>query len=827
MKEIDFLDAVGRVDKQYIEECITYKPPKKMNVWIKRMSAIAACFLVVMGAILIVNHMNQAGISDPVIIDENGFYIENGVLLKYTGSETDITIPEEVETIADYTFLENTNASKIEVVRLGASVQKVETNAFAGLENLVDVIIAANNLSFVEEDGLIMTSDGSILLHYEREGETKFTIPESVRFVAAHAVQATELEEIDFGNVEYIGYNAFASNTKLKAIYLPDSVKYICEGAFSDCRSAVDGYIPDDVEFGGDAFSGVPFYLTMIAGQMSPLEERVRGLVTPPEEVVKSNLDALTEQIWYTLAALRGETLTPTSESTRRAYTIGTNAPEIPDGMVVPTEFVISGLTYADGTYVYDLDIHIPAGDYTIVLQATPENMNTALYWEDVVYCILNLFYLQNPETVQQEETVSAFGWTAVFEWDGDTYGDVTFTHEDGRIVHNTLGYRSAVRPTITFSPNRTRAAVEYRHENGQYCFYVIALNRDILMNPNYQYTEYLNRYYGEYVKGSLYWADEDNIEGRNEYGWFRYNIYEYHVTILEEMVMEDPNVIPVAPALSAKANALPAPAEEARIKYSVIGGSPVVYVFDDDMRFYLVYLNADMSIGSLFESTIMLPNGYTNGRIVGAEGGGGSGEFRLYVAAKVNGINVILDYFFICYGDLPQPEWVMLYSPSDSMLYMTVSQLEQRYGKLTLEYSEHGPSQPVYSVEYMDGVYLVFHNHSMDDPLTGDMVPNEIIVTDDVGYTVNEMTVGKDISEFVNVLDRYETYVSYSIINGTVEVTMYIFDAYIFTYTVSAENLILPDETTATNEEWEKWAESYLRNPSGKILQIRIGLTQ
>ena len=55
----------------------------------------------------------------------------------------------------------------------------------------------------------------------------------------------------------------------------------------------------------------------------------------------------------------------------------------------------------------------------------------------------------------------------------------------------------------------------------------------------------------------------------------------------------------------------------------------------------------------------------------------------------------------------------------------------------------------------------------------------------------------------------------------------MCIFDAYIFTYTVSAENLILPDETTATNEEWEKWAESYLRNPSGKILQIRIGLTQ
>ncbi|MBO5127473.1 MAG: hypothetical protein J6D10_07870, partial [Clostridia bacterium] len=164
MKEIDFLDAVGRVNHKYIEECITYKPPKKMNVWVKRISAIAACFLVVMGAILMINHLNQ-----PVIIDENGFYIEDGVLLRYTGSETDVTIPEEVETIADFTFLENTNRTKIEVVRLGASVQKVETNAFAGLENLVDIIIAANNLSFVEEDGLLMTSDKSILLQYKRQ----------------------------------------------------------------------------------------------------------------------------------------------------------------------------------------------------------------------------------------------------------------------------------------------------------------------------------------------------------------------------------------------------------------------------------------------------------------------------------------------------------------------------------------------------------------------------------------------------------------------------------------------------------------------------------
>lgn len=305
---------------------------------------LAACFLFIIGAVLIINHLNP-----PVIIDENGFYIEDGVLLRYTGSETDVTITEEVETIADFTFLENTNRTKIEVVRLGAGVQKVEINAFAGLENLVDIIIAANNLSFVEEDGLLMTSDKSILLHYKRQGETKFTIPESVRFVAAHAVQGTELEEIDFGeNLEYIGYYAFTSNYKLKAIHLPDSVKYIGEGAFSDCTSAVDGTIPKDAEVSDNAFWRVPFFNTMLAGQMCPGEEIRRGLITPSEAIRKSDLYSLTEQLTYVLASIRGDTDYKPSEAAKFGYAAVHDLAEIPEGMTVSKTLSMEDISFVD-----------------------------------------------------------------------------------------------------------------------------------------------------------------------------------------------------------------------------------------------------------------------------------------------------------------------------------------------------------------------------------------------------------------------------------------------------------------------------------------------
>ena len=508
MREIDLLEAVGKVDMRFVEECITYTAPNKLHVWMKRMSAIAACFLMVIGAVLIINHMNQ-----PVIIDENGFYIENGVLLKYTGSETDITIPEEVETIANFTFLDNTNANKIKVIRLGTSVHKVEANAFAGLENLVDVIIASNNLSFVEKDGLIMTSDGSILLHYERKGETKFTIPESVRFVAAHAVQGTELEEIDFGeNLEYIGYNAFASNYQLKAIHLPDSVKYIGEGAFSDCTSAVDGTIPEEAEVIDNAFWRVPFYNSMLAGQMSPGEEIVRGLITPSEAIRESDLYSLTEQLDYVLASIRGDLDYEPSEAAKFGSAAAHEPSEIPEGMIVPETVSMEDISFVDYGWggiggLYDLQIHIPAGEYTIIVESHGYDPFEELYWSETRFRLVKLYYVKNDISADEETIASNNGWTAVLEKDGEYYKDITFIHEDGRIVRHNSNYLSIIPYNLTYSPDGTRVVAEYQHsESYTYRFMIVSLNEDDID------VDYMDQYFGEYIPGSVKWLDNDNI---------------------------------------------------------------------------------------------------------------------------------------------------------------------------------------------------------------------------------------------------------------------------------------------------------------------------
>ncbi len=531
MREADFLEAVGRVNSKYIEECITYKKPN-VKAWARGIAAVAASFALVIGTVFAVRQFRA-----PVIIDENGFYIEDGVLLSYTGEETDVTLPESVKKVADFAFMDNDNANKIEIVRLGASVETVEANAFAGLESLVDIIVAENNLSFLETNGLIMSSDGTILLKYEREGETSFTLPKSVKIVCAHAVQGTDLEEIDFGDsLEYIGYAAFASNYKLRAIYLPDSVKFIDEIAFAGCTNAVDGYVPEDAQIAADSFDRVPFWLTKLAGQMSPAEEMRRGLVTPSEAIVKSDTVALYKQIEYILATLRGEEYNA-DEDAMRAHAAVLGAPTVPCGATVPEDFTLDDLTYADkgwgGTGIYDIQIMLQAGDYTMVFEAYAYGLDAELYWEDVPFRITNLYFMQNE--VDGENSVSAFGWTAIFEQDADGYySGITYIHEDGRIIRDSRNNLSTRPYVLTFSPDGTRVAVEYKFGGKDY-FYVRTLNGDKLMHDLYDYNEYLNRYYGEYVGGTLYWADNDNIEGENEYGLFRFNIYGSEATWIGE----------------------------------------------------------------------------------------------------------------------------------------------------------------------------------------------------------------------------------------------------------------------------------------------------
>lgn len=100
-----------------------------------------------------------------------------------------------------------------------------------------------------------------------------------------------------------------------------------------------------------------------------------------------------------------------------------------------------------------------------------------------------------------------------------------------------------------------------------------------------------------------------------------------------------------VAEPLAKEIEALPKEPEEAIMTTCAIGGNPVFYIFDEGLTYYV----QNLYYNTITEYTLELPEGYTDGKIVMATSGGGSGEIFLYVSADNGGVNEYLYYFFLC----------------------------------------------------------------------------------------------------------------------------------------------------------------------------------
>ena len=511
--------------------------------------------------------------------------------------------------------------------------------------------------------------------------------------------------------------------------------------------------------------------------------------------------------------------------------------------MTVPDEVSFSDLTFADQgwgrTGINDLQIFLEAGEYTIAFEAYGYALYYELYWEDAVFQISRVYFIRNIEDVDPGYTATGFGWTAVFERGDGVYNGITFIHEDGTIIRAFMPLISVTPYILTFSPDGTCVAVEY-YDGSQTFLYVQSLNGDPLTEPNYDYNEYMGRYWGQYKVGTLNWIGNDTIEGVNEFGRFRWNIHNsFEIAQLEkddeDWMLEGYVHVTVPPSLSADVGGLPFDESKAKIGFTLVGGSPEIYVpGGKDLTFYVVYKG---NPHTYYESILNLPNGYKNGEIIYASGGGGSGEYFMFVSAELQGKKVLLAYYFYS-GGVPQPDEVIImegewktsieelaYGLPDgsdpaaltSILSMTVSEIERLYGKLTLEYSEHGPGQPIYSMAHLSGVNLVFHGHDMNELLTAEMKPAEIILTEDYGRRVHGLAVG----DYVEATDVAWNSAEYSVMNGTVTLKAD-FDTYRVSCVVATMWENIPDDS-APQSEWDAWEAKFLGNLRGEIRQLRV----
>ena len=165
---------------------------------------------------------------------EQGFEIENGVLVKYNGSATEALIPDVVTSIGEKAFWENHNIQKVVIPN---GVTTIGDGAFAGCWSLRRITIP-NSVT------TIGSSAFSVCVNL-----TSITIPDSVTTIGESAFsRCSNLTNITIpDSVKTIGDYAFCDCSSLTSITIPDSVITIGTSAFSNCYNLTSVTIPDSV----------------------------------------------------------------------------------------------------------------------------------------------------------------------------------------------------------------------------------------------------------------------------------------------------------------------------------------------------------------------------------------------------------------------------------------------------------------------------------------------------------------------------------------------------------------------------------------------------
>ncbi len=159
--------------------------------------------------------------------------------------------------ISKYAF---SGCTGLESIVIPNTVTSIDSDAFGFCPNLRSIIIDSQNENFTSDDGVLFDKQKIKLICYplgKREIDNCYSIPNSVIYIDDNAFSdCKSLESIIIPNsVKHIGDRAFSGCTNLESIAIPNSVTIISPYTFSFCSSLKDVKIPNSINsIGNNAF---------------------------------------------------------------------------------------------------------------------------------------------------------------------------------------------------------------------------------------------------------------------------------------------------------------------------------------------------------------------------------------------------------------------------------------------------------------------------------------------------------------------------------------------------------------------------------------------
>lgn len=193
------------------------------------------------------NYASIYGDGDDVFYDDSAnFIIKDGVLVKYTGWQPFVEIPDTVTAIGDEAFLNN--KTMIHVL-IPDSVTSIGESAFEGCTSLLSVSIPDS----VESIGQSAFEGCTSLGYAYLPNNVKYTVIESSLFRECSVLKEIELPD----SIIKIGARAFEECHLLEQVIFNEKITLIDYEAFKDCESITDLVLPQYVtELEWESFAG-------------------------------------------------------------------------------------------------------------------------------------------------------------------------------------------------------------------------------------------------------------------------------------------------------------------------------------------------------------------------------------------------------------------------------------------------------------------------------------------------------------------------------------------------------------------------------------------